>query len=197
MYAFVGQSIVMQPSKASTMFAADGPHPMLGHQGGAWRLGEPTLQSRMAAARQASQAAREGQPMALTRAASSTSSSSGCGGSQAECVEEALAALMDCPHPLDTLADPGAYMESGSISRYHNPDNYCRVLGRLLGERREQEASLLAGPSQVLAVAEEQMSALPVQLEDTVDGQGLGVGMHSVEDLLLVTVSLDDSWEDW
>jgi hypothetical protein len=193
MYAFVGQSIVMQPSKVNAMFAADAPHPMLGSQGGAWRIVEPTLQSRMAAARQASQAAREGEPMALTRSSSSSSSIS----SQAECVEEALAALMDCPHPLDTLADPGAYLESGSISRYHNPDNYCRALGRLLGERREQEASLLGGPSQVLAVAEEQMSALPVQLEDTVDGQGLGVGMHSVEELLLVTVSLDDSWEDW
>lgn len=35
--------------------------------------------------------------------------------------QDAMWALMDNPHPLDTLADPGAYLERGSISRYHNP----------------------------------------------------------------------------
>ncbi len=35
--------------------------------------------------------------------------------------------LMDCPHPLEVLADPNAYLERGSISRYHNPDNYTLV----------------------------------------------------------------------
>lgn len=39
----------------------------------------------------------------------------------------ALMELMDCPHPLETLADPGAYLDTGSISRYHNPDNYTLV----------------------------------------------------------------------
>mmetsp|Transcript_37569 Transcript_37569/g.111035 ORF Transcript_37569/g.111035 Transcript_37569/m.111035 type:complete len:778 (-) Transcript_37569:90-2423(-) len=45
---------------------------------------------------------------------------------------EAVLALMDCPHPLETLLDRAAYMEKGSISRYHNPDNYCAAIGRAI-----------------------------------------------------------------
>lgn len=40
---------------------------------------------------------------------------------------EAVMELMDNPHPLETLADPNAYLSSGTISRYHNPDNYTSV----------------------------------------------------------------------
>jgi hypothetical protein len=40
---------------------------------------------------------------------------------------QAVMELMDCPHPLETLADPNAYLSSGTISRYHNPDNYTSV----------------------------------------------------------------------
>lgn len=49
---------------------------------------------------------------------------------------EAAYALMNHPHPLDILADPGAYGDLGSISRYHNPDNYTRALGGVLRHRR-------------------------------------------------------------
>ena len=38
---------------------------------------------------------------------------------------------MDRPHPLETLAEPGAYLDSGSISRMHNPDHYKSALGRI------------------------------------------------------------------
>jgi hypothetical protein len=41
---------------------------------------------------------------------------------------EAVWELMNCPHPLDILADKNAYGDRGSISRYHNPDNYTRAL---------------------------------------------------------------------
>lgn len=43
--------------------------------------------------------------------------------------------LMNRPHPLDILADPGAYGDAGAISRYHNPDNYTRALGGVLRAR--------------------------------------------------------------
>lgn len=66
-------------------------------------------------------------------------------GRPARSVEEVLAAIMDCPHPLETLGDPGAYGGSGSISRYHNPDNYCMAFGRLLADRREGAAELMSG----------------------------------------------------
>lgn len=42
---------------------------------------------------------------------------------------------MNTPHPLDILADPGAYGDLGAISRYHNPDNYTRAVGGVLAAR--------------------------------------------------------------
>ena len=61
---------------------------------------------------------------------------------QPRSVVEAVWEIMDNPHPLETLADPGAYLASGSISRYHNPEHYTKALGRLthlkrLAERRQ------------------------------------------------------------
>jgi hypothetical protein len=49
--------------------------------------------------------------------------------------DEALWQLMNFPHPLDILADPGAYGDAGSISRYHNPDNYTKAIGGVLRAR--------------------------------------------------------------
>lgn len=41
----------------------------------------------------------------------------------------------------ETLADPGAYLASGSISRYHNPDHYTLAFGRIIHLRRQVEDS--------------------------------------------------------
>lgn len=49
---------------------------------------------------------------------------------------EAVWVLMNAPHPLDILADPGAYGDLGAISRYHNPDNYTKALGGVLRHRQ-------------------------------------------------------------
>ncbi len=54
-------------------------------------------------------------------------------------VVEAVDELMDTPHPLETLADAGAYLASGSISRYHNPEHYTKALGRVICKGRSQE----------------------------------------------------------
>lgn len=36
-------------------------------------------------------------------------------------------AMLDTPHPLKVLADPGAYGDHGMISRFHHPDHYTQV----------------------------------------------------------------------
>ena len=59
----------------------------------------------------------------------------------ASAVSAAERAFLNSPHPLDILADAGAYGPEGHISRHHNPDNYTRalsiVLQKSLRERRE------------------------------------------------------------
>ena len=146
MYAFVGQSIVLQPSKELTTFNQDPYHPLLVPRSEAWVLKEATLASTMAAYKQRAAAVRNGKAV----------------GQEVGSVEEALAALMDNPHPLETLADPGAYMEAGSISRYHNPDNYTQAMGKLLAERRGQQAEALVAPSAVPRLASRQRPFFPV-----------------------------------
>ena len=51
-------------------------------------------------------------------------------------VREAVLALMDSPHPLEILAEAKSYGNDGSISRYHNPDNYKRALGTVYAAKR-------------------------------------------------------------
>ena len=85
-------------------------------------------------------------PLPLPSSSSSTSSSSSSSSSSTASTatparptvasaEEALWQLMNSPHPLDILGDAGAYGDTGSISRYHNPDNYTRALGGVLRSR--------------------------------------------------------------
>ena len=124
MFVHVGRAVVLQPD-AALKFAQEPPLPLLPPGGGAYELAPPTLAARMRAAQARRAAARAGRPLAR----------------EAACVDEALAALMDNPHPLETLADPGAYLDAGLISRMHNPDNYCRALGRLLAVSRRAAAA--------------------------------------------------------
>ena len=53
-------------------------------------------------------------------------------GQPAASLREAVMEMMNYPHPLDTLSEPGAYGPEGAISRYHNPDHYCRAIGAVL-----------------------------------------------------------------
>ncbi|KAK9862875.1 hypothetical protein WJX84_009025 [Apatococcus fuscideae] len=57
---------------------------------------------------------------------------------------EALAALMDYPHPLEILADPRSYGPDGAISRYHDPENYTIVLGGVISARTRPFKTLLS-----------------------------------------------------
>lgn len=65
--------------------------------------------------------------------------------------EEAYWELMNLPHPLEILGNPGAYGDFGSISRYHNPDNYTRALRGVLKSRGKNAQTVLerAGQEQI------------------------------------------------
>jgi hypothetical protein len=149
MFVHLGRSVVLQPSP-SLRFASEPGLPLLPPGGGAYELGAPTLAGRMASARARGAAAVASAPAGGSSAAAAPPRPHP---REASSADEALAALMDNPHPLETLADPGAYLDSGSISRYHNPDNYCRALGRLLAERRVGPAPPAPAPPAAPAVA--------------------------------------------
>jgi hypothetical protein len=119
---------VLQPSPELPFITEAAPHlPLLPQRAELFELCDrPSLAHSMSVARARAAAVRNGNG-ALGRPAASR--------------DEVLAALMDCPHPLDTLAEPGAYGTAGSISRYHNPDHYCKALGALLRERRAAAAA--------------------------------------------------------
>lgn len=126
LYVHIGRMLVLQPSPELRFITEPNPHlPVLPQQPGVYELlHKPRLTHAMAAAKLRTQALRNGAAL----------------GPPAASQQEVLAAIMDCPHPLETLADPGAYGSAGSISRYHNPDNYTKALGRVLADRREGAA---------------------------------------------------------
>jgi hypothetical protein len=107
---------VLQPDADHTFVTERDPyHPLLPQRPGVFALADPTLAAQRSALAHRLAAQQAG--VALGAAPAS--------------LTEALQALADNPHPLETLSDPGAYLESGSISRYHNPDNYTKALGRV------------------------------------------------------------------
>lgn len=126
--------IVLQPDASWQSFVgSDADHPMLPPGPGLLYLADPaemhlpsspphsdnTTRSGGAAASAASPPA-PARPLVATARGRVPSSA-----------HEAVMELMDCPHPLEMLADPNAYLSSGSISRYHNPDNYTLVSGTM------------------------------------------------------------------
>jgi hypothetical protein len=123
LYVHIGRMLVLQPSQELRFITEPSSHlPLLPQQPGVYELlQKPSLVQSMSAAKLRTQALRNGAVL----------------GRPAVSQQEVLAAVMDCPHPLVTLADPGAYGSAGSISRYHNPDNYCKALGRVLADRRD------------------------------------------------------------
>jgi hypothetical protein len=47
-------------------------------------------------------------------------------------LHDAILTFMNTPHPLQTLSEVRAYGPGGSISRFHNPQNYITALAALL-----------------------------------------------------------------
>ncbi|GIM12074.1 hypothetical protein Vretimale_15508 [Volvox reticuliferus] len=184
LYYFVGRICILQPDSWHTFMANEADHPMLPPGPELFVLTDPDTQQAPLAAAAASEAPSSPPPppAAVQPAARS--------------VTEAVWELMDCPHPLETLADPGAYLATGSISRYHNPENYTKALARIthlkrLAERRldrrlppkprPQARAGEAAPSAVMTTKE---TAPPASLPwDSSDGQDLD--LHVVAPALL------------
>lgn len=135
LYVHIGRMHVLQPSTELPFITEPNSFlPLLPPKSELFTLlDRPTLAHAMRVARTRASAVRNG--AALGRPALSR--------------DEVLAAIMDCPHPLETLGDAGAYGNSGSISRYHNPDHYCMALGKVLSDRREEGAQQLGRPFSV------------------------------------------------
>jgi hypothetical protein len=54
-------------------------------------------------------------------------------------VRSAQRALLNTPHPLEILSDPGAYGNEGSISRDHDPRNYTKALNAILRQESRRQ----------------------------------------------------------
>lgn len=148
--------VLLQPSPELPFVTEPSPHlPMLPQRAEAYELlSQPSLTQHMAAARHRAKALRSG--IAVGKPAASH--------------HEVLASVMDAPHPLETLADPGAYGNNGSISRYHDPEHYCMALGRVLADRRSAAADeLSAAPFVVPSKAAQHRPFFPVAVTATVE----------------------------
>ncbi len=143
-----GRIMVLQPDSWHWFASIEPEHPMLPPGPDLYLLNDPAAAAgssgRPAPRAPSEERATKGQrgggggaPAALVLSSSSAARRRAAGS-----VTEAVWALMDTPHPLDTLTDPGAYLEKGSISRYHNPGRrqaYARVhtkAGRCAGQAR-------------------------------------------------------------
>eukprot|EP00887_Chlorella_sp_A99_P003999 scaffold11.g3999.t1 len=130
LFNFIGQVLVLQPEEGMKLVAGEGGHPLLPPNAGLYLLRQPCEDE-------------SGADAGAGPVPSSSGSGGGMGGAKggrpalrrARSVKEAVWELMNYPHPLDMLADPGAYGPNGAISRYHNPDNYTRAIGAVLHAR--------------------------------------------------------------
>lgn len=159
MFDFIGKAMVLQPADSHTFAAREGDHPLLPPGPGLYVVREPTPFNTVAATlrrdagyvRQAVHQAicnlasppLPGPPSVLVPLAPaklSARATAKAAKAQQPCravhsAREALWEFMNIPHPLDILADPGAYGNQGAISRFHDPDNYSRALGGVLFAR--------------------------------------------------------------
>ena len=124
MFNTIGQTLIVQPDEHASFVKGEGYHPLLpeGPQILALKHSK-SLDQLLETDGDASEHA------AFTRGVSS--------------VEEAYWELMNSPHPLKILRNRGAYGDLGSISRYHNPDNYTRALRGVLKSRGSNAQTIL------------------------------------------------------
>ncbi|KAL6749859.1 hypothetical protein V8C86DRAFT_3015692 [Haematococcus lacustris] len=79
-----------------------------------------------------------------------------------------------CVLPCPVWCLPGAYLERGSISRFHNPDNYTAALGRIIYHQRQAEGKV---PSWVLSAYSRGLGLLAAEEAAEAElGQGQGHG---------------------
>lgn len=112
LYHFVGDVEVLQPPLGSGFTLPDEGHFMLPPEPALYKLTEPSCPLPAPSRAERRRGAGAG-PRALT-------------------LSDAILAFMNTPHPLQTLREVRSYGPSGSISRFHNPQNYTDALAALL-----------------------------------------------------------------
>ena len=137
LYYFTGQILVLQPDPWHSFAQPEPYHPMLPPRPDMFQLAPATISSTFSAADVS--AAAQGLGGGGQQQAAEAEGGVMAAGRQVESLVEAVWELMDNPHPLEVLTDAGAYLEWGSVSRYHNPDNYSRALGRIIMHRKRRE----------------------------------------------------------
>lgn len=112
MYNFLGSVLVLQPCESQKFVKGEGYHPMFPEGPGLFHISDPKSGSKGCGCCSAMSTAttEDGIPI------------------EAASQKDAVLSFMDFPHPLEILGDPGAYGDTGTISRYHNPHNYTRAL---------------------------------------------------------------------
>lgn len=137
MFNSIGQTLILQPDETLRFVNGEGYHPLLPLETNLFALKYSStdnaplhLQRDDQLGMTNSQNEHEKVKKQMKRVASSS--------------EEAFWELMNNPHPLDILGDAGAYGDNGTISRYHNPDNYTRALGRVLKSRGHKVGGIVA-----------------------------------------------------
>jgi hypothetical protein len=113
---------VLQPSLGTGFTLPDEGHFMLPPEPALYKLTEPTSPLPAAAASPEPRAA-------LARGARSGKAPAP---RKPLTLSDAILTFMNTPHPLQTLSEVRAYGPSGSISRFHNPQNYTDALAALL-----------------------------------------------------------------
>eukprot|EP00197_Chlamydomonas_leiostraca_P006399 CAMPEP_0202865660 /NCGR_PEP_ID=MMETSP1391-20130828/6282_1 /ASSEMBLY_ACC=CAM_ASM_000867 /TAXON_ID=1034604 /ORGANISM="Chlamydomonas leiostraca, Strain SAG 11-49" /LENGTH=781 /DNA_ID=CAMNT_0049545523 /DNA_START=38 /DNA_END=2383 /DNA_ORIENTATION=- len=183
LYYFVGRIMVLQPDSWHS-FVLEPDHPMLPAGPELYTLANP-------AQRPPTVCIVDRPPAPSTTTTSTALERSAPRRRGLASAGEAVWELMDCPHPLDTLVEPGAYMATGSISRYHNPENYTAAFGRLIYRKRREEGRFPSVPYaaalRLQQGAEDAGGAAPLDMDvspyDSSDMDGLLVTPPGLADL--------------
>ncbi|KAI8470153.1 MAG: class 3-domain-containing protein [Monoraphidium minutum] len=114
LYHFVGDVEVLQPPLGRGFTLADEGHFMLPPEPALYKLTEPSC------------------PLPRPQPAPAAAAPGAAPPRRELGLPDAILAFMNTPHPLQTLKEVRAYGPSGSISRFHNPQNYTDALASLL-----------------------------------------------------------------
>lgn len=124
MFNTIGQTLIVQPDESASFVRGEGYHPLLPEG--------PQLV--------ALKHSKSADHLVTNNAGTPEESTSSA---EVSSVEEAYWELMNFPHPLKILRNRGAYGDLGSISRYHNPDNYTKALRGVLKSRGSKAHTIL------------------------------------------------------
>lgn len=119
LYTFVGRIAILQPDPVLPFVLGDGHHSMLPDGPALYRMQDPNSSCKSNNSSNLVSMSLDEEPVQATFKSPSS-------------LREAFLLFMNTPHPLTMLSTAAAYGAQGSVSRYHNPDNYTKGLEALL-----------------------------------------------------------------